>query len=129
MVFGLVGNSPEVVFRNWLTFHLRQCLVEQESIAFHDKRGVLNEEDIKQMFNIRIKEEVLDKSIIYSHLGRQAFFGKIFAVKDFLITWKDENWQIITFFDLEKGPTFYGLRKALFRIFRVRNLRRLGLSD
>ena len=97
-VFGLVGNSPEIILRNWLTFYLRQCIVEQESIAFHNKRGVLNEEDIKQTFNVRVKEEVLEKSIIYSHLGRQAFFEKIFAAKDFLVTREDDNWQIVTFF-------------------------------
>ena len=97
-VFGIVGNSPEIILRNWLTFHLRQCIVEQESIAFHNKRGVMNEEDIKEAYNIRIKEEVLEKSIIYPHLGRQAYFEKIFAVRDFLITWNYDNWQILSFF-------------------------------
>ena len=51
----------------------------------------MNEEDIKEAYNIRIKEEVLEKSIIYPHLGRQAYFEKIFAVRDFLITWNYDN--------------------------------------
>ena len=97
-VFGLIGTSPEVILRNWLTFTLRQCIVDQENAAYHNKRGILNEHNIKQNFNARVKREVNEKNIIYSNLGRQEYFVKIFAAKDFLITWENDEWHIVTFF-------------------------------
>ena len=29
-IFGLLGTSPKIILRNWLTFLLRQCIVDQE---------------------------------------------------------------------------------------------------
>ena len=57
-VFGLSGNTPNVILRNWLTFVLRQCIVEHESIAFHNKKGQGNEILIKNSYNQMIKSEV-----------------------------------------------------------------------
>ena len=97
-IFGMIGTTPEVILRNWLTFILRQCIVDQESIAFHNKRGKLNEQDIKFKYNAKVKQEVRDKNIIYSNLGRQDYFVKIFSARDFLIIWERDDWQIVTFF-------------------------------
>ena len=97
-VFGLIGTSPEIILRNWLTYTLRQCIVDQERIAYHNRQGRLNEHNIKRNFNARVKREVNEKNIIYSNLGRNDYFVKIFAAKDFLITWENEAWQIVTFF-------------------------------
>ena len=69
-----------------------QCIVEQESIAYHNGRGILNEHDIKQNFNDLVKSEVMQKYTIYTSLGRNDYFVKIFAVKDFLITWENANY-------------------------------------
>ena len=54
----------------------------------------MNEHDIKQNFNDLVKSEVMQKYTIYTSLGRNDYFVKIFAVKDFLITWENDWWQI-----------------------------------
>ena len=72
--------------------------MDQEAIAYHNKRGILNEQDIKCNYNAQVKRQVNEKNIIYSNLGRNEYFVKIFAAKDFLITWENDEWQIVTFF-------------------------------
>ena len=34
-----MGNTPKINLRNWLTFLFRQCISEQEDIAYHNKKG------------------------------------------------------------------------------------------
>ena len=98
-VFGITGDgSPSIILRNWLTFNLRNCIVEQEQKAYHNKKGKLNEQDIKRKFNDRIKSEVMEKYRIYENLGRLDYFEKIFAVNDFLIVWENNWWQIATLY-------------------------------
>ena len=97
-VFGIEGESPNSILRNWITFLLRECIVKQESIAFHNKKGMANIHDIKVNFNNKIKAELMDKYRIYQHLGRLNYFEKIFAVNDYLITWQNEWWQVLTLF-------------------------------
>ena len=54
-IFGLLGHSPGVILRNWITFLLRHCIIEQESIAYHNKKGLLNELELKAKFNDLVK--------------------------------------------------------------------------
>ena len=98
-VFG-VEESPGSILRNWLTFILRECIVRQESIAYHNKKGLANIYDIKIAFNNRVKTELFEKYRIYENLGRLNYFEKIFAVNDYLITWENEWWQVLTIFSL-----------------------------
>ena len=98
MVFGLPGHKPGIILRNWITFLLRHCIVEQESIAYHNKKGLLNEQDIRLKFNERVKAEVMGKYRIYSNLGRVDFFERIFACNDYLLTWENDWYQILTLY-------------------------------
>ena len=97
-IFGLEGLSPNTILRNWLTFNLRQCIVEQESIAYHNKKGKENIHDIKTKFNHKIKSDLMEKYYIYKNLGRLHYFKKIFAANDYLLTWKNNWWQVLTIF-------------------------------
>ena len=97
-VFGITGNTPNVTLRNWMTFLMRQCIFEQESIAYHNKKGHVNKIDLKLAYNQRVKNEVWNKYNIYSNLGKSAYFAEIFAVNNYLITWENEQWQILTLF-------------------------------
>ena len=72
--------------------------MEQEQKAYHNKKGKLNEQDIKREFNARIKSEVMEKYRIYENLGRLDYFVKIFAANDFLIVWENDWWQILTLY-------------------------------
>ena len=46
-IFGILRDSPAVTLRNWLTYVLRFCIYQQETLACHNKKGLLNETDIK----------------------------------------------------------------------------------
>ena len=83
-----------------MTFLLRQCIVTQERKAFHNRKGTANALDIKLAFNQTIKREVWIKYNIYQNLGRTTYFRNLFAINDYLITWEDNQWQILTLFDI-----------------------------
>ena len=51
-IFGILWDSPAVTLQNWLTYVLRFCIHHQESLAYHYKKGLLNETDIKLVYNI-----------------------------------------------------------------------------
>ena len=99
-IFGIIGDEPEIILRNWLTFILRECIVLQERIAFHNKKGKENINDIKISYNQSVKTEVWNKYNIYSNLGRLDYFERIFAAKDYLITRQNNDWQILTLFKI-----------------------------
>ena len=96
--FGIIGNSPGDILRNWLTFLLRHCIVEQERIGYHNKLGCQNEVELKIKFNERVKSEVMAKYRIYAYLGRTEYFEKIFSFKDYLLVWEDNWYQILTLY-------------------------------
>ena len=52
-MFGILGTSPAITLRNWLTYVLRFCIHQQENLAYHNKKGLLNELDIKLDYNTR----------------------------------------------------------------------------
>ena len=96
--FGIHGNTPNVILRNYLTFLLRKCISDHESIAYYNKKGFTNELLIKKAYNKTVKSEVWKKFNIFSNLKREEQFKKIFAVNDYLITWDNEQWQILTLY-------------------------------
>ena len=100
MVFGIYGNTPGIALRNWLTYFLRQCISEQENIAFHHKRPQDNETNIKLKYNQKIKSELWRLNNLYSNLNRTRYFQTIFAVNDYLITWENNDWQVLTLYNI-----------------------------
>ena len=60
-IFGILGDSPAVVLRNGLTYVLRFCIYQQESLAYHNKRGLLNETDIKLVYNTQVRREAVQR--------------------------------------------------------------------
>ena len=95
-IFGMHGTTPDVILRNWLTYLLRQIVAEQEGCAFHNKKGSSNLHDIRIAYNNKVKSELWLKYNIYRNLDREDYFAKIFAVKDYLITWQDSQWNALT---------------------------------
>ena len=77
---------------------LRHCIGEQESIAYHNKKGLLNERELKIKYNEEVKAEAMQKYRIYSHLGRTEYFDKIFAFQDYLLIWENDWYQILTLY-------------------------------
>ena len=99
MVFGLPGSTPGIILRNWFTFLLRSCIVDQENVAFYNKRYQGNAIEIKLKFNDRLKAEIWEKYNIYDGLGRLEYFVQIFGHKDYLIKQVGEAWQVLTIFN------------------------------
>ena len=97
-IFGMHGNTPDVVLRNWLTYLFRQIVTEQEGRAFHNKKGPSNADDIRTAYNNKVKSELWLKYNIYLSLEREDYFVKIFAHKDYLITWENGQWNALTLF-------------------------------
>ena len=58
MVFGLLGTTPAVHLRNWLTFMLREQILKQERIAHYNKLGRGNTVQLKHTFNARVQREI-----------------------------------------------------------------------
>ena len=98
MAFGLPGKTRNEVLRNWLTFLLREIISLQERPAYHNKKGNLNELDIKLNFNEEMKRQILQYYIIYKHLGKEGYFQNSFAINDHIITWEENQWQVLTIF-------------------------------
>lgn len=98
--FGLAGESPNIILRNWITFILRKCIADQENLAYHNEKGHGNSLDIKINFNDRIKTELMKKYLIFENLGRLPYFKKIFSVNDYLIAWENDWWQVLTLFQV-----------------------------
>ena len=67
MAFGLEGSSPRILLRNWLTFLLRECIVQQEKIAFHNDLGEGNIVHLKHTFNARVIKEVCEAYELAKH--------------------------------------------------------------
>ena len=97
-VFGIQGTTHNAILRNWMTFKLRQIIAEQENKAYYNKKGIGNIDDIKLLYNQKIKTDVWNKYNMYTNLGKILYFTQIFAVNDHLITWENEQWQILTIF-------------------------------
>ena len=97
-IFGVHGTTPNIILRNWLTYLFRQIVTEQEHRAFHNKKGPSNAQDIRDALNSKVKSEIWLKYNIYRNVDREDFFTKIFAANDYLITWENEQWNVLTLF-------------------------------
>ena len=48
--------------------------------------------------NSKVKSEIWVKYNIYRNVDREDYFSKIFAANDYLITWENEQWNVLTLF-------------------------------
>ena len=67
MAFGLKGTSPKIVLRNWLTFLLRELIIKQEKMAYHNGLGFGNLVILKHTFNARVLQEVCEAYELFVH--------------------------------------------------------------
>ena len=85
-IFGILGNSPAIVLRNWLTYVLRFCIYRQENLAYHNKKGALNATDIKLIYNTQVHREAVQRLLCYTHNGRLDLFHKYYSVNEVFVT-------------------------------------------
>ena len=85
-VFGILKNDPKTQLRNWLTFLLREVIIRQELIAYHNKRGRTNIRDMKIYYNARVQREVRQAQQIYTNIGRADIFVRRYAPNNAFLT-------------------------------------------
>ena len=88
--FGIVQKkaTPGVLLRNWLTYLLRDCIMQEEKEAYHSSKP--NLEKIKKKFNQAIEFEIHIKVIRYKNENNLAFFDKVITHEEVLCK-KHEN--------------------------------------
>ena len=75
MIFGILGNSPTITLRNWLTYCLRFCICQQEVLAYHNKKGLLNELNIKLKLNPRSRNISGSLRFVFCHFNSELNFS------------------------------------------------------
>ena len=98
MAFGLQCETPAALLRNWLTFLLRECILDQEHVAYHNKKGKRNTEYIKKNYNAKVKDEIRKKLYIYRNLELEEQFVAFFSVNDHLMIRENGDWQLLTLY-------------------------------
>ena len=63
-IFDLLGTSPAITLRNWLTYVMRFCIYQHATLAYHNKQGLSNETNIKVTYNTRVHQEV-SRQLLY----------------------------------------------------------------
>ena len=79
MAFGMFGNTAKIKLRNWLTFLLRECILEQEGIAYKNNQGLLNIREIKIKYNVKLKEQILTNYRYHRQSNTIQFFKLMFC--------------------------------------------------
>ena len=81
------------LLRNWITFILRQTIIQEERIAYHATTKP-NSRKVLQKFVHILRFEIQRKKIRYEHENRLSFFDPIITYKGILCTKKDGTYQI-----------------------------------
>ena len=99
MAFGLLGTSPNIILRNWITFKLRQCISKQEHIAsLHPKANHVIQ--AKTRMNQQIRTEVLQKYYYCQKYSREAFFTEQYQFTDSLVRIIQSHIEVTNVFTL-----------------------------
>ena len=85
-VYGILAENPKTHLRNWFTFLLREAIMRQELIAYHNKQGRDNIRQIKTYYNARVQREVLQAQQIYNNSGRTDIFIRRYAPNNAFLT-------------------------------------------
>ena len=95
MAFGLVGNSPAVRLRNWLTFTLREMIEKQEKAAYY-KPGLFHHlREFKVKYNQRVRKLVHRTALTYEVNGDVEKFTTLFAYNNVLVNVNEDEEIIV----------------------------------
>ena len=90
MAFGMEGNTANIILRNWLTFLLRECIINQENIAYRNKLGLHNITEIKCAFNARLKKEILQSHEYHDKRGTMHIFEHKYRANGVFLKFDEE---------------------------------------
>ena len=95
-IFGLSGDTPAIILRNFITFTLRECILQGERDAFKRNIGFFNEVEVKRMFNSRIVRYTQQRQRTFEMMNREDLFEKFFLINDILVSREgDDDWTYI----------------------------------
>ena len=102
MAFGMEGNTANIILRNWLTFLLRECIIDQERIAYKNQLGLHNITDIQCTFNARLKKEILQSYDYHNNKGTMHIFKHIYRANGVFLKYDDgiQHYTIPKFFNI-----------------------------
>ena len=86
-VFGLVwsGSAPSIQLRNFLTYILRESILSQERVAYHNKLGMNNEPRVKAHFHKLLLNYIKQNYNNFKSIGRPDLFEKYFLINNALM--------------------------------------------
>ena len=90
MAFGMYGNTANILLRNWLTFLLRECIIDQERIDHKNQRGLDNVLDIICSFDARMKKEILQSYELHKNQGTLHVFRHIYRANGDFLKYDDD---------------------------------------
>ena len=90
MAFGITGNNTKSILRNWISLLARECIWEQEPIAYKNELGSANIQEIRTKFNTKLREQILTSYRYHEQNGMIGFF-KITYCADGTFLEYDEN--------------------------------------
>ena len=100
--FGIIGTSPSVQLRNFLTFIFRECILLYERIAYHNQQGLLNLKPFKRFYNNKVARCIQHWFYYYDFTHRSHTFRTYFEFTDALtIRLDDGRLQIIDPYQIE----------------------------
>ena len=96
MVFGLKGNTPPVLLRNFLTFVLREVITHMELKAYYEHDFQTNLEDAKLTYNKKINDYIQMIFDSYKYNDRPDLFDRYFCANDSLVEKETEDTILVT---------------------------------
>ena len=99
MAFGIIGTTPNIILRNWLTFKLRQSISKQEYLASIQPKNnqVLQ---AKTRMNQQVRNEVIQKYYYCQKNSLEEFFTKHFQFTDSLVRITPSQIEVANVFTL-----------------------------
>ena len=85
-----------VILRNFMTFTLRESILQGERNAYANQMRLLNELEIKRMFNSRIIRYTQQRQRNFAMMNRDDLFENFFLINDILVSREgDDDWTYL----------------------------------
>ena len=80
--FGIIGTTPPIQLRNFLTYILRESIYACEREAYYNKLGMQNEPRVKAYLNDLLKGYIKQNYRNFKVIGRLDLFEKYFFINN-----------------------------------------------
>ena len=93
--FGIIQKNPTtgIILRNWITFLLRECIMQEERVAHHAPNQT-NLEKTKIKVNQNMNSEIQTKAIQYKNENNLLSFDKMITYNEILCKKRDDVYEV-----------------------------------